>query len=146
MPARDTIQQGMNADRGSRRLAAWMGVSSLALAAAMVLLYYARYPSGVGKVQPIPFSHKLHAGDKQISCLMCHSIVKVKGTMGQGDFTLEYPVLHALAASRNPTMRKLHDFMVRLNPEPHRRVFLKPFMRDQVPEWPRFTGSRSVGG
>ena len=25
--------------------------------------------------------------------------------------------------------------MVRLNPEPHRRVFLKPFMRDQVPEF-----------
>ena len=33
---------------------------------------------------------------------MCHSIVKVKGTMGQGDFTLEYPALHALAASNNP--------------------------------------------
>jgi len=32
-------------------------------------------------------------------------------------------------------MRGLHDFMVRLNPEPHRRVFLKPFMRNQVPEF-----------
>jgi len=70
-----------------------------------------------------------------LSCMMCHSIVKVKSTMGQGDFVLEYPKLHALAASKNPVMRGLHDFMVRLNPEPHRRVFLKPFMRDQVPEF-----------
>jgi tetratricopeptide (TPR) repeat protein len=70
-----------------------------------------------------------------LSCLMCHSIVKVKSTMGQGDFVLEYPKLHAMAASQNPVMRGLHDFMVRLNPEPHRRVFLKPFMRQQVPEF-----------
>ena len=70
-----------------------------------------------------------------LSCLMCHSIVKVKSTMGQGDFVLEYPKLHAMAASTNPVMRGLHDFMVRLNPEPHRRVFLKPFMREQVAEF-----------
>ena len=70
-----------------------------------------------------------------LSCMMCHSIVQVKSTMGQGDFVLEYPKLHALAASENPVVRGLHDFMVRLNPEPHRRVFLKPFMRNQVPEF-----------
>jgi Flp pilus assembly protein TadD len=67
--------------------------------------------------------------------MMCHSIVQVKSTMGQGDFLLEYPKLHELAASNNPLVRGLHDFMVRLNPEPHRRVFLKPFMRTQVPEF-----------
>jgi Flp pilus assembly protein TadD len=70
-----------------------------------------------------------------LSCMMCHSIVQVKSTMGQGDFVLEYPKLHELAASENPVIRSLHDFMVRLNPEPHRRVFLKPFMREQVPEF-----------
>ena len=70
-----------------------------------------------------------------LSCMMCHSIVQVKSTMGQGDFILEYPKLHALAASENPVIRGLHDFLVRLNPEPHRRVFLKPFMREQVPEF-----------
>ena len=70
-----------------------------------------------------------------LSCMMCHSIVEVKSSMGQGDFVLEYPKLHALAASENPVVRGLHDFLVRLNPEPHRRVFLKPFMREQVPEF-----------
>src|SRR5579864_5593357 len=70
-----------------------------------------------------------------LGCLMCHSIVEVKSTMGQGDFFLEYPKLHELAASENPLVRKLHDFVVRLNPEPHRRTFLKPFMRSQTAEF-----------
>jgi len=70
-----------------------------------------------------------------LSCLMCHSIVRVKSTMGQGDFVLEYPKLHELAASDNPVVRTLHDFLVRVNPEPHRRTFLKPFMRAQTAEF-----------
>jgi len=70
-----------------------------------------------------------------LSCLMCHSIVQVKSTMGQGDFVLEYPKLHELAASENPVVRALHDFLVRVNPEPHRRTFLKPFMRTQTAEF-----------
>jgi Tfp pilus assembly protein PilF len=84
-----------------------------------------------------PIQQNIHKPEANagLSCMMCHSIVQVKSTMGQGDFVLEYPKLHELAASENPVIRSLHDFMVRLNPEPHRRVFLKPFMRDQVPEF-----------
>jgi len=67
--------------------------------------------------------------------MMCHSIADVKSTMGQGDFYLEYPELHELAATRNPLVRTLHDFMIKLNPEPHRRVFLKPFMKQQTAEF-----------
>src|SRR6266702_2562235 len=70
-----------------------------------------------------------------LACMMCHSIVRVKSTMGQGDFVLEYPKLHELAASENPVVRSVHDFLVRLNPEPHRRTFLKPFMREQTAEF-----------
>jgi Tfp pilus assembly protein PilF len=84
-----------------------------------------------------PIQQNIHKPEASagLSCMMCHSIVQVKSTMGQGDFVLEYPKLHELAASENPVIRGLHDFMVRLNPEPHRRVFLKPFMREQVPEF-----------
>src|SRR6266700_2183491 len=70
-----------------------------------------------------------------LGCMMCHSIAQVKSTMGQGDFFLEYPKLHELAASNNPAVRWLHDFVINLNPEPHRRVFLKPFMRTQTSEF-----------
>src|SRR6266566_3007756 len=35
----------------------------------------------------------------------------------------------------NQWFSSLHDFLIKLNPEPHRRVFLKPFMRDQTAEF-----------
>jgi hypothetical protein len=35
---------------------------------------YSYYFSGrIGPGQPIPFSHRIHAGDKQISCVFCHA-------------------------------------------------------------------------
>jgi Tfp pilus assembly protein PilF len=75
------------------------------------------------------------AAQAGLGCMMCHSIADVKSTMGQADFYLEYPKLHELAASKNPLVRTLHDFLIKLNPEPHRRVFLKPFMRQQTAEF-----------
>ncbi|HET9410068.1 MAG TPA: tetratricopeptide repeat protein [Candidatus Sulfotelmatobacter sp.] len=84
-----------------------------------------------------PIKQIVHRPEAQagLGCMMCHSIANVKSTMGQGDFYLEYPKLHALAASKNPIVRTLHDFLINLNPEPHRRVFLKPFMRQQTAEF-----------
>jgi Flp pilus assembly protein TadD len=84
-----------------------------------------------------PIKTFVHSPEAQagMGCMMCHSIARVKSTMGQADFFLEYPELHELAASKNPFVRTMHDFLVHLNPEPHRRVFLKPFMRDQTAEF-----------
>jgi Flp pilus assembly protein TadD len=84
-----------------------------------------------------PIKQVVHRPEAQagLGCMMCHSIANVKSTMGQGDFYLEYPKLHELAATKNPLARELHDFLIRLNPEPHRRVFLKPFMRNQTAEF-----------
>jgi len=84
-----------------------------------------------------PIKQIVHRPESQagLGCMMCHAIADVKSTMGQGDFYLEYPKLHELAASQNPVTRALHDFVIKLNPEPHRRVFLKPFMKDQTPEF-----------
>lgn len=93
------------------------------------LLFSGMFDTPIRQIENTP------AAKAGLSCLMCHSIVQVKSTMGQGDFTLEYPKLHELAASDNRVVRALHDFVVRLNPEPHRRTFLKPFMRTQVAEF-----------
>jgi tetratricopeptide (TPR) repeat protein len=84
-----------------------------------------------------PIKQIVHGPEAQagLGCMMCHSIANVKSTMGQADFYLEYPKLHELAATKNPVVRALHDFVIRLNPEPHRRVFLKPFMREQTAEF-----------
>ncbi len=84
-----------------------------------------------------PIKQIVHRPEAQagLGCMMCHSIAEVKSTMGQGDFYLEYPKMHELAASKNPLVEWVHDFVVKLNPEPHRRAFLKPFMRDQTAEF-----------
>ena len=70
-----------------------------------------------------------------MGCVVCHSIREVKSTMGNGDFVLEYPALQKLVASRNPVMRRMIDFLIEENPEPHRRTFLRPFMRTTPAEY-----------
>jgi tetratricopeptide (TPR) repeat protein len=70
-----------------------------------------------------------------LSCTSCHSIVHVGSTMGQGDFTIEYPPLHDLAASENPVLSKLHDYLLFTDPEPHRRTFIKSFHREQTAQF-----------
>jgi len=55
--------------------------------------------------------------------------------MGNGDFTIEYPPLHELATSRNRYVRALDRFLTYVNPEPHRRTFMKPFMRQDAAEF-----------
>jgi tetratricopeptide (TPR) repeat protein len=70
-----------------------------------------------------------------LACTSCHAIVHVGSSMGQGDFTVEYPPLHDLAASDHPVLRRTHDALIHLAPEPHRDTFLKPFHREQTAEF-----------
>jgi len=67
-----------------------------------------------------------HAG---LACTSCHAITHVDSSMGNGGFTIEYPALHELMSSRNPVVRKADHFMTYLDPEPHKKTFMKPFMR-----------------
>jgi tetratricopeptide (TPR) repeat protein len=70
-------------------------------------------------------------GQAGLGCVACHAISRVKSTMGQGDYVIEYPWLHRLAGSESRLLRASHDFLVHLNPELHRRTFLKPFHRSE---------------
>jgi tetratricopeptide (TPR) repeat protein len=70
-----------------------------------------------------------------IGCLVCHSIVHVKDTMGQGGYVLEYPEMHKLVASKSPALHAMHDTMVRLDPGPHKATMLKPFHRESRAEF-----------
>jgi len=70
-----------------------------------------------------------------LGCMSCHAIVHVNSTMGNADFTVEYPPLHELASSRNRYLRALDSFLTYVNPKPHKRTFLKPFLRQQPAEF-----------
>jgi len=70
-----------------------------------------------------------------LGCVSCHSIIHVGSTMGNSDFEIAYPPLHRLAASQNAFVQNTEKFITYLNPEPHRRTFMKAFMRDQPAEF-----------
>jgi len=70
-----------------------------------------------------------------LACTSCHAIVHVNSTMGNADFTIQYPPLHELATSRNRYIHALDYFLTFLNPGPHKKSFLKPFMRGESAEF-----------
>src|SRR5262249_6221057 len=84
-----------------------------------------------------PIREQIDTAEAQagLACTSCHSIVHVAGTVGNGAFTIAYPPLHALAASRNPALHGLDRFLTYLEPGPHKRTFMKPFMREQASEF-----------
>ena len=84
-----------------------------------------------------PIKEQIETPEAQagLACTSCHSIVHVGSSMGQGDFTIEYPPLHDLAASESPVLQRVHDALTYLAPEPHRNTFIKPFHREQTAEF-----------
>jgi tetratricopeptide (TPR) repeat protein len=78
-----------------------------------------------------PIQEIVHTPEAQVglACTACHAITQVKDTMGNGDYVVEYPALHDLMASDSKLLNALHDFLVMVDPEPHRKSFLKPFHR-----------------
>jgi tetratricopeptide (TPR) repeat protein len=84
-----------------------------------------------------PIKEQIETPEAQngLGCTSCHSIVHVKSTMGQGDFTIEYPPLHDLATSDNKLLKWVHDYLLYIDPQPHRETFLKSFHTSQTPEF-----------
>ncbi|MDX1644448.1 MAG: tetratricopeptide repeat protein, partial [Thermoanaerobaculia bacterium] len=85
-----------------------------------------------------PIEEIVHTEEAQagLTCTACHMISAVNSSMGQADYEITVPPLHDLATSDNPVLQWMHDFIVRVDPEPHRRTFIKPFFRG--PESPEY--------
>ncbi len=84
-----------------------------------------------------PIRENLHtpAAQAGLACTACHSIERVKDTMGNSGYVIKYPPLHELASSNNRIIRGLHNYLIRLDPEPHKKSFLKPFHRNNTAEF-----------
>jgi tetratricopeptide (TPR) repeat protein len=85
----------------------------------------------------IPIKQQVDTPEAQngLGCVSCHSITHVGSSMGNGDFEITYPPLHRLASSSNAFVQASERFLTYLNPEPHRRTFMKAFMREQSAEF-----------
>ncbi len=84
-----------------------------------------------------PIKEQVNTPEAQngLSCTSCHSIVHVRSTMGNADFEIEYPALHDMAVSKNKFMEWSHDVLTYAKPEMHGKTFIKPFMRENTPEY-----------
>jgi tetratricopeptide (TPR) repeat protein len=66
------------------------------------------------------------AHPRGITCLGCHAATRVQDLMGNGRMVLAAPPEYPFAERREPALRWLHGFLLRLRPAPHRAAFLKP--------------------
>jgi hypothetical protein len=55
-----------------RPRAQWILTLCIVVISVLAVVGAALYPSGLGARQPISFSHRVHAGTKEIGCFLCH--------------------------------------------------------------------------
>jgi len=85
-----------------------------------------------GPVQPIFFSHVIHAGSFQIACQYCHAGARRSSAAGLPSVERCMGCHKIVAAQGNPEVQKLHGYWERKEPIPWVRIF-------KVPEHAQFT-------
>lgn len=112
-----------------RRLAWGLGGAILV----MVTIAFGRaavYPYPVGPEQPLPFSHHVHATDREISCLFCHDAADRSQDAGMPPVE-KCLLCHSVIATQFPPIQDLRRYADREEPIPWERVY-------QVPDYVRF--------
>lgn len=90
-----------------------------------------------GPVQPIFFSHAIHAGSYRIDCQYCHAGARRSSSAGLPSVERCMGCHKVIAAQGNPEVQKLHDHWNRQQPIPWVRVF-------RVPEYVKFPHKNHV--
>lgn len=93
--------------------------------AAFLVLFYALPQANIGPEQPIPFSHNVHAGVKQIQCQYCHPYV------GYSNFPGIPPVekclhCHEYIIAKHPEIQKEHAYFNTKSSTPWVKVNVVP--------------------
>ena len=103
-----------------------LAVASLAAVAGMIAMYVLpldlRDPS---PVQPIAFSHKLHAGSNGIPCLYCHRLAPRSPVAGIPALS-DCRACHQFISPEAPEIKKLMGYWDRKEPVPWIRVYWLP--------------------
>jgi hypothetical protein len=107
-----------------------------ALGTVMFLYFFYDYATDIGPLQPIPFSHRVHAGVKNIQCQFCHPYV------ARSKFPGIPPVekclyCHNYIIEKFPWIRKEHEYYNTKTPTPWVKV-------NYVPEFVFFNHQRHI--
>jgi hypothetical protein len=102
----------------------WVAISLL-LVLGLIFFYFFSPATRVGAVQPIAFSHHLHAGVKAIDCRFCHPYVA--RSIHPGLPPVEKCLYcHNYIIANHPEIRKEHDYFNTDTPTPWVKVFYVP--------------------
>ena len=89
--------------------------------ALFLLLFYRPPGSAIGPEQPIPFSHRLHAGVKNINCRYCHPYVERSIHPGIPPVA-KCLHCHNYIITQHPEILKEHNYYNTDTPTPWRKV------------------------
>jgi hypothetical protein len=108
----------------------------LILTALFVYFFYLMPGAGAGPVQPIAFSHRVHAGHKKIDCRFCHPYAD--RSLSPGIPPVEKCLYcHDHIITRHPEILKEHEYFDTDTPTPWKKVF-------HVPEHVLFNHERHI--
>ncbi len=106
------------------------GVGILGLVLLAILVYLSFSPAGpeartAGPVQPIAFSHALHAGQYKIDCQYCHADARRSEYAGLPSVS-RCMGCHKITAADRPEIKKLAEYFAKQEPVPWVRVYKVP--------------------
>ena len=104
----------------------------------MVVGYFANaaFVPGTTPVQPIEFSHKVHAGDYEIPCLYCHSQARKSASAGVPSVN-KCVGCHDVVAAERPQIRQVMAYWANQEPIPWVKVH-------DLPDFVHFPHKRHV--
>jgi len=91
-------------------------------------LFYVQMVEDIGPKQPIPFSHRLHAGVKAIHCRFCHPFVARSARAGIPEVG-KCLYCHNYIIRKHPWIQEEHRYYDTKEPVPWKRLF---FVADHV--------------
>jgi hypothetical protein len=119
-----------------RNRAALFIVAGSALFTAAFLYFYYVQPEEIGPGQPIPFSHNVHAGIKEIQCQFCHPYVAYSNFPGIPPVE-KCLYCHNYIIVKFPWIQKEHGYFSTRTPTPWVKV-------NYIPEHVFFNHQRHI--
>lgn len=110
--------------RRARKWYAWFWAAVLSIGALAYLFYL--YPhEGIGPQQPVYFSHRVHAGVKQINCRFCHPYVERSEHAGLPEVEKCF-YCHKYVIPNHPEILKEKRHLDEKDPVPWVQIFFVP--------------------
>ena len=107
------------------RIRVGVGILALMLLAVVGVVTYSTRGQAAAPVQPIAFSHKIHAGQYKIDCQYCHADARRSEYAGLPSVT-RCMGCHKITAADRPEIQKLAGFFNQQKPIPWVRIFKVP--------------------